>query len=256
MPTHTTSALYNSVTYWAPVMHYLYTNVAVDSSSRFSFRARTHTRTPTHTQIHPQTKLTIQVLKSTVHRLPLPSIIIIVWFVQWTLPFPSETSPCLTCQFCARWEAVARPMLTGATSDSTVWSQVWRGRPNLWFQSLGKGATLDLSTQLWSMDGSARAMWRKNLRRVVRTMCVSGGWVTTNTTQNKPRALHVWQDLKQEIFWGYFHSRSTCRMEYDIFLSKRALSTPTQTHASSTIHPSIPILSNNRLKQLWKILLF
>jgi len=44
------------------------------------------------------------------------------------------------------------------------------------FQSLGNGAMLDLSAQLWSMDGLAHAMWPKNLRRVVCMMCVSGGW--------------------------------------------------------------------------------
>jgi len=49
-------------------------------------------------------------------------------------------------------------MLSGATSDSTVQNQVWQGRRDLWFQLLGKGATLDVSARLWSMDGSARAM--------------------------------------------------------------------------------------------------
>jgi len=43
-------------------------------------------------------------------------------------------------------------MLSGVTSDSTVQSQVWRGRPDLRFQSLGKGVTLDLSARLWSID--------------------------------------------------------------------------------------------------------
>ena len=38
-------------------------------------------------------------------------------------------------------------------------SQVWWGRPHLWFQSLGNGATLDLNAWLWSMDGLAHAMW-------------------------------------------------------------------------------------------------
>jgi len=67
-------------------------------------------------------------------------------------------------------------MLSGATSDSTVRSQVWRDRPDLQFQTLGKGATLDLSARLWSMDGLARAMWLKNLRHVVQMTCMSGGW--------------------------------------------------------------------------------
>jgi len=48
-----------------------------------------------------------------------------------------------------------RPMFSGATLDSTVLSQIWRGWPDLRFQSLGNGATLDLSAQLWSIDRSA-----------------------------------------------------------------------------------------------------
>ena len=39
------------------------------------------------------------------------------------------------------------------TSDSTVQSQVWRGRLDLRFQ-----CTLDLSARLWSVDGLAREM--------------------------------------------------------------------------------------------------
>jgi len=46
--------------------------------------------------------------------------------------------------------------------------------PDLQCQSLGKGVTLDLSTRQWSMNGSARAMWSKKLRCVVRMTCVSG----------------------------------------------------------------------------------
>jgi len=57
-----------------------------------------------------------------------------------------------------------------------VQSQVWQGQPDLRFQSLGKGATLDLSARLLSTDGSARAIWPKNLRCVVWMLCVSGGW--------------------------------------------------------------------------------
>jgi len=53
-------------------------------------------------------------------------------------------------------------------------SQVWRGRPDRWFQSLGKGVTLARGARRWSADGSARVMWPKNFRRVVRMMCVSG----------------------------------------------------------------------------------
>ena len=65
--------------------------------------------------------------------------IIIKWLVQWTLPSPRVTS---------------MPLLSGATSDSTARSQVRQGQPNLRFQSLGKGATLDLAVV---HDRSARA---------------------------------------------------------------------------------------------------
>jgi len=43
---------------------------------------------------------------------------------------------------------------------------IFDAQPDLWFQSIGKGATLDLSARLWSMDGSARVIWPKNLRSV------------------------------------------------------------------------------------------
>jgi len=65
--------------------------------------------------------------------------IIIVWLVlQWTLTFLQACST----RFYTRWQAVSRPMLTGARSDSMVRRQVRCGRPDRWIQSLGKGATL------------------------------------------------------------------------------------------------------------------
>ena len=63
--------------------------------------------------------------------------------------------------------------------------------PDQWFQSLGKGATLDLSTRLWSMDGSARATWLKNLRRVVRMTCVSGGWSVGQSRFHVPKLSNI-----------------------------------------------------------------
>ena len=63
---------------------------------------------------------------------PAFTIIIIMWLVQWTLPFPRVTS--MPVDFLLD---VVRPMLNGVTSDSTV-CRGW----HLWFQSLGKGATL------------------------------------------------------------------------------------------------------------------
>ena len=66
-----------------------------------------------------------------------------MWLVQsWTLPFVRALLH--ACRFCTRWYSVASPMLDGARSDSTVRSQVRRGRPALRFQSLGRGATLAL----------------------------------------------------------------------------------------------------------------
>jgi len=54
-------------------------------------------------------------------------------------------------------------------------SQVWWGHSDLRFPSLSKGHT-EPSTRLWSVDGSSRAVWSNNLRRVVQMMYVSGGW--------------------------------------------------------------------------------
>lgn len=51
-----------------------------------------------------------------------------------------------------------------------------RGRPDRQFQSLGKGTTQALRTRLWSMNGSAYAMWPNNLKWMVRMMCISGGY--------------------------------------------------------------------------------
>jgi len=85
-------------------------------------------------------------------------------------------------RFCARRWAVSRPMLSGAKSDSTVRSQVWCGRPDRRFQSFGKWATHALRARLWSVDGLARAVWPKGLRRVVRVMCVNGGWTVRRRT--------------------------------------------------------------------------
>jgi len=78
--------------------------------------------------------------------------------------------------FCARWQAVARPMLSGARSDWTVCSQVWRSRPDGQLQSVGTGAKLALRADCGPMDLSARAMWPQNLIWLVWIMLVSGGW--------------------------------------------------------------------------------
>jgi len=86
----------------------------------------------------------------------------------------------------------SRPLLSGVRSDSTVRSQVWvwRGQPERRFHSLGKGATHAVRARLWSIHGSARAMWPKNLRRVVRVTCVSGGWsLRRRTSSLEMRAL-------------------------------------------------------------------
>jgi len=113
------------------------------------------------------------------------------------------TSLLHACRFCARWSAVARPMLRGARSDSTVRSQVWRGRPARRFQSLGKGATLALRTRLWSMDGSARAIWPKYLRRVVWMVSVSGGWsVRWRTSSLEMRFLQDIPSIRCRHHWS------------------------------------------------------
>jgi len=78
-----------------------------------------------------------------------------------------------SCRFCTGWEAVARPMLSIARSDSMVCSQVWHGQPDQQFQSLGKRAILAWGAWLWSMDRLAKVMWPLNFGRVLRMMCVS-----------------------------------------------------------------------------------
>ena len=64
----------------------------------------------------------------------------------------------LSVLFYARRYAVARPMLSGAKSDSVVRSQVRHGRPDQRFQSHGKGATQALRAGLWFIDKWACAM--------------------------------------------------------------------------------------------------
>jgi len=57
-------------------------------------------------------------------------------------------------------------MLSGTMSDWTVQSQVWPGRGHVHYSSLlGVGPSWP-KAQLRSMDGSARAMWPWNLRRL------------------------------------------------------------------------------------------
>jgi len=71
------------------------------------------------------------------------------------------TSVLHACWFGAQWQAVARLMLNGARSASMVHSQVWHGRPDRQFQTLGKGATLAWRVWLWSMEGLAWVMWQR-----------------------------------------------------------------------------------------------
>jgi len=92
------------------------------------------------------------------------------------------TSVLRACRLCAQWWAVVRPMLSGATSDSTVQSQVWCGWPHWQFQLLGKGLTLALRAWLWSVNGLACTVWPKNLRPVGRMMCMSCDWSVCQQT--------------------------------------------------------------------------
>jgi len=67
-------------------------------------------------------------------------------------------------------------MLSAVKSDSTVQSQVWRGRPIGGSSPLTKGPNRPKGLDCGPQNGSACAVWPKNLRRVVRMTCVSGGW--------------------------------------------------------------------------------
>ena len=129
-------------------------------------------------------------------------IIIIMWLVQsWTLPFVRACSMPVDSALGGR--RLHSPMLNGARSDSTVRSQVRRGRPALRFQSLGRGATLALRARLWSMDGLARAIWPKYLRRVVRMMSVSSGWsVRRRTSSLEMRSLQDIPSIRRRHHWS------------------------------------------------------
>jgi len=65
-----------------------------------------------------------------------------------------ERPPCLLilCSMIGSYQTNVEWCDIRFTSDS---EPVWWGWPDLQFQSLSKGSTLDLSTRLWSMDGSA-----------------------------------------------------------------------------------------------------
>jgi len=85
-------------------------------------------------------------------------------------------------------------MVLNRIQDSTVRSQVWRVRHCRRFHSLDKGVIRALRAQRWFTDGLAHAMWPKNLRWVVRMMCVSGsGSVCQRTSSLEMQAL---QEMK------------------------------------------------------------
>jgi len=103
-------------------------------------------------------------------------IVIIMWLVRcWTLPFIWACSRLddsalddrrLSNQCWVVLDRILEPW-SGARCDAV--SPIGSSSP------LAKGPHRSWA-RLWSIDGSARAMWPKNLRRVVRMMCTSGGW--------------------------------------------------------------------------------
>ena len=103
-------------------------------------------------------------------------IVIIVWFVLcWTLPFIWACSRLDDSALDDRrlsdqcWVVLDRILesWSGARCDAVS--------PTGGSSPLAKGPHRPWA-RLWSIDGSARAMWPKNLRRVVWMMCASGGW--------------------------------------------------------------------------------
>jgi len=105
-------------------------------------------------------------------------------------------------------------MLNSAESDSVVWSQLWRGRPDRQLLSLVKGATQVLMARLWSMDGLALAMWLQNLRQVVPMVCVSGGWsVCRRTFSLEMLALQEMRNIHRRHHWSNaYGSFITCHV--------------------------------------------
>jgi len=91
-----------------------------------------------------------------------------------------------------------------------------RGQPDRQFQSLGKGTTQALRTRLWSMNGSACAMWPNNLKRMVQMMCISGGYsvfrlITCHQGQkvdNTESSVKSWLIIPQMV-GGSLHSSSS-----------------------------------------------
>ena len=69
----------------------------------------------------------------------------------------------------------ARPMLRGARSDSTVRSQVWRGRPARRLQSLGKGATLALRDDI-RRPTETRRDYIDNVQQLITVLIQATRW--------------------------------------------------------------------------------
>ena len=83
-----------------------------------------------------------------------------------------------------------------------LWSQVWRGRPDRRFQSLGKGTRLAWRARLLSTDGSVRAVWPKNFRLVCECQwwleCVGGPEVL----RRGPSAFQIRLVIRRRHHWS------------------------------------------------------
>ena len=87
-----------------------------------------------------------------------------MWLVQWMLPF--QQVPCMPVDFVLNDRQLPNQCYV-EQHQIQLWNQVCQFQPDLWFQSFGKGATLDLRVRLCTMDIS---VWQKNLRRKLRMM--------------------------------------------------------------------------------------
>ena len=91
--------------------------------------------------------------------------------------------------------------LSVARSDSTVRSQVWPGRPDRRFQSLGRGATLALRARLWSTDGSADGSSNRKCpleTRVRRTKRISDDEATDGRRWRTSQFTVIWSSSARQ----------------------------------------------------------
>jgi len=112
-----------------------------------------------------------------------------MWLVQWrTLPFLQGCSMLVVSVLNDR--QLPASIEQCKIRLAVLSSQVSRGRLDGRFQSLGRRAEVAPRARLWSVDESARAIRRRNLRRLEQIMPVSGGWSVHQRTSSFETWVH------------------------------------------------------------------